>query len=69
MSERRTISKRDVANLTGGVETADGRVLYGLDAETYLKVIIFQERVFHLKNKEQLHFIVAEVCFSGLDES
>jgi hypothetical protein len=38
MTERRTISKRDVANLTGGVETADGRVLYGLDAETYLKM-------------------------------
>jgi hypothetical protein len=63
MSERRTISKRDVANLTGGVETADGRVLYGLDAETYLKAIIFYKCTFHLKTEKQFHFITDEVCF------
>jgi hypothetical protein len=32
------IKKRDIANFTGGVTTDDGRELYGLDAETYLKV-------------------------------
>ena len=34
------IKKRDIANFTGGVTTDDGRQLYGLDAETYLKVAI-----------------------------
>jgi hypothetical protein len=32
------IYKSNVVNLTGGVTTDDGRTLYGLDAETYLKV-------------------------------
>jgi hypothetical protein len=32
------IKKRDIANFTGGVTTDDGRELYGLDAETYLKI-------------------------------
>lgn len=27
-----------VVNRTGGIETRDGRTLYGLDAETYLKM-------------------------------
>jgi hypothetical protein len=32
------LRKRNIVNYSGGVETADGRILYGLDAETYLKV-------------------------------
>eukprot|EP01120_Amphizonella_sp_Union-15-10_P010425 TRINITY_DN416_c0_g1_i1.p1 TRINITY_DN416_c0_g1~~TRINITY_DN416_c0_g1_i1.p1 ORF type:complete len:314 (+),score=69.27 TRINITY_DN416_c0_g1_i1:89-1030(+) len=32
------IHRKDVVNLTHGVHTEDGRVLYGLDAETYLKI-------------------------------
>jgi hypothetical protein len=32
------LKKRNIVNYSGGVETADGRTLYGLDAETYLKV-------------------------------
>jgi hypothetical protein len=39
MSEKK-IKKRNIANYTGGVETADGRKLYGMDAENYLKVVI-----------------------------
>lgn len=31
-------TKKDVANYTGGVQTEDGRTLYGLDAEAYLKI-------------------------------
>jgi hypothetical protein len=33
-----SILKSNVANFSGGVETDDGRILYGLDAETYLKI-------------------------------
>lgn len=33
-----SIATNNVVNLTGGVTTDDGRVLYGLDAETYLRV-------------------------------
>jgi len=29
--------RRDIVNLTGGVNTEDGRLLYGMDAEVYLK--------------------------------
>lgn len=32
------ISKSKIANRTGGVETDDGRTLYGFDAECYNKV-------------------------------
>jgi len=32
------MKKSDVANLTGGVHTEDGRTLYGLDAEVYLRM-------------------------------
>ena len=33
----KTVKKSDVVNRTGGVETSDGRTLFGLDAEIYLK--------------------------------
>lgn len=33
-----SISSDNVVNRTGGIETKDGRILYGLDAETYLKM-------------------------------
>ena len=33
-----SVKKSDIVNLTGGVETKDGRFLYGMDAETYLKM-------------------------------
>lgn len=32
------ITSENVVNRTGGIETKDGRILYGLDAETYLKM-------------------------------
>jgi hypothetical protein len=32
------LKKRNIVNYSGGVETADGRTLFGLDAETYLKI-------------------------------
>jgi len=38
MSDPRKIRKQDVVNRTGGVDTVDGRKLYGMDAEHYLKM-------------------------------
>lgn len=32
------VKRRDIVNLTGGVKTEDGRLLYGMDAEVYIKV-------------------------------
>ena len=32
----RQIKKKDVVNITGGVETEDGRTLFGMDAEQFL---------------------------------
>eukprot|EP01129_Flabellula_baltica_P003560 TRINITY_DN13316_c0_g1_i1.p1 TRINITY_DN13316_c0_g1~~TRINITY_DN13316_c0_g1_i1.p1 ORF type:complete len:652 (+),score=169.69 TRINITY_DN13316_c0_g1_i1:43-1998(+) len=32
------VKKKNIVNLTGGVETDDGRTLYGMDAEQYLKM-------------------------------
>lgn len=32
------MKKSDVANLSGGINTEDGRTVYGLDAEVYAKV-------------------------------
>jgi len=32
------MKKSDVANITGGVQTEDGRTLYGMDAEVYKKM-------------------------------
>lgn len=44
MSSMTSVTKKSqVANLTGGVETEDGRTLFGLDAEVYLKVGIYHE--------------------------
>jgi hypothetical protein len=34
-----SVKRSDVVNLTGGVETRDGRTLYGMDAELYLKMV------------------------------
>ena len=58
MAER--IKKRNIANYTGGVETADGRRLYGMDAENYLKVI----RDNHLFYNIQLHNVLSGVISS-----
>lgn len=32
------VSSRNIVNKTGGVQTEDGRLLYGMDADLYLKV-------------------------------
>lgn len=32
------MKRGDVVNLTGGIETDDGRTLFGMDAEHYMKV-------------------------------
>lgn len=34
----RRMRKKDVVNITGGVETEGGRTLYGFDAEVYMRV-------------------------------
>lgn len=38
------MKRADVVNLTGGVETDDGRTLFGMDAEHYMKVLYQDER-------------------------
>jgi hypothetical protein len=35
---KREIKAANVVNLTGGITTEDGRLLFGMDAETYLRV-------------------------------
>lgn len=35
---KKSLKTSSVINRTGGVETEDGRTLYGMDAETYLRV-------------------------------
>jgi hypothetical protein len=36
--KKREIKAANVVNLTGGIETEDGRTLFGMDAETYLRI-------------------------------
>lgn len=50
---KREVKAANVVNLTGGITTEDGRLLFGMDAETYLRVLIFLVQPhFQIKEKE-----------------
>lgn len=53
------LKKRDIVNRTGGVQTVDGRTLYGLDAETYVRMQGKEDPTWKLKVMEWME-IVAE---------
>lgn len=64
---KKPLQKRDIVNRTGGVETADGRTLYGLDAETYVRMQGKEDPTWKLKVMEWME-AVAEVPLSNKDD-
>lgn len=51
------IKKSDVVNRTGGIETTDGRTLFGMDAEIYLKVSFIILNIFFKRRPEDSLFL------------
>jgi len=54
------IKKKDVVNLTGGVETEDGRTLYGFDAENYLKMKSKEDPEYERKVGEWIEDVIGD---------
>jgi len=52
--------KRDVVNRTGGVQTEDGRTLYGFDAEVYLKMKAKEDPDWRIKIAEWIEAVIGE---------
>eukprot|EP01125_Pyxidicula_operculata_P013117 TRINITY_DN4340_c0_g1_i2.p1 TRINITY_DN4340_c0_g1~~TRINITY_DN4340_c0_g1_i2.p1 ORF type:complete len:1104 (-),score=238.96 TRINITY_DN4340_c0_g1_i2:414-3725(-) len=53
-----SIQKKDVVNITGGVQTEDGRTLYGLDAELYVKMKAQEDPDFERKVGEWIEDVI-----------
>jgi len=55
-----TIRGKDVVNRTGGVDTYDGRVLYGIDAESYMKIQSKEDPEYEREVGEWIEGVIGE---------
>eukprot|EP01121_Diplochlamys_sp_Union-15-3_P017106 TRINITY_DN595_c0_g1_i2.p1 TRINITY_DN595_c0_g1~~TRINITY_DN595_c0_g1_i2.p1 ORF type:complete len:375 (+),score=42.15 TRINITY_DN595_c0_g1_i2:34-1158(+) len=54
------VRKKDIVNRTGGVDTIDGRTVYGLDAESYLKIRAKEDPYFEKEVGQWIESVLGE---------
>jgi hypothetical protein len=61
---KKPLQKRDIVNRTGGVQTVDGRTLFGLDAETYVRMQGKEDPTWRLKVVEWMEAVLIQLLLS-----